>query len=62
MVYCDSQSATDLTKNATYHNRTKYINVRYHLLRKMMGKKLMKVKKVHTNENPKDMLTKVVTR
>ena len=30
VVYCDSQSAIDLNKNATYHSKTKHIEVRYH--------------------------------
>ena len=29
VVFCDSQSAMDLSKNATYHSRTKHIDVRY---------------------------------
>ena len=30
VVYCGSQIAIDLSKNATYHSRTKHIEVRYH--------------------------------
>ena len=30
IVYCDSQSAIDLSKNSMYHTRTKYIDVKYH--------------------------------
>ena len=30
VVYCDSESSIDLNKNATYHSRTKHIEVRYH--------------------------------
>lgn len=33
VVYCDSQSAMDLSLNATYHSRTKHIDVRYHWIR-----------------------------
>ena len=33
VVYCDSQSAMDLSKNATYHSKTKHIEVRYHWIR-----------------------------
>ena len=29
VVYCNSQSAIDLSKNATYHSRTNHIEVRY---------------------------------
>ena len=30
VVHCDSQSALNLSRNAIYHSRTKYIDVRYH--------------------------------
>lgn len=33
VLNCDSQSALDLSKNATYHSQTKHIDVRYHWLR-----------------------------
>lgn len=32
VVHCDSQSAVFLSKNQTYHDRTKHINVRCHFL------------------------------
>ena len=38
MVHCDSQSAMNLSKNATYYARTKHIDVRYHWIRKIMKK------------------------
>ena len=62
VVFCDSQSAMDLSKNTLYHSRTKHIDVRYHWLRDVIGKELMKLKKIHTDFNPSDMMTKVVTR
>ena len=62
VVFCDSQSAMDLSKNTSYHSRTKHINVRYHWLRDVIGKELMKLKKIHTDFSPSDMMTKVVTR
>ena len=62
VVFCDSQSVMDLSKNTSYHSRTKHIDVRYHWLRDIIGKELMKLKKIHTDFNPSDMMTKVVTR
>ena len=62
VVFCDIQSAMDLSKNTSYHSRTKQIDVRYHWLRDVIGKELMKLKKIHTDFNPSDMMTKVVTR
>ena len=60
-VHCDSQSALDLSKNSMYHSRTKHIDIRYHWIREVMEQQLLKLVKVHTKENPADMLTKGVT-
>ena len=48
----------DLSRNATYHSRTKHINVRYHWIHKIIEKQLMKLVKIHTDKNPTDMMTK----
>ena len=61
-VHCDSQSALDLSKNSMYHSRTKHIDIRYHWIREVMDQQLLKLVKIHTKENPADMLTKVVSR
>ena len=61
VVFCDSESAMDLSKNTSYHSCTKPIDVGYHLLRDVIGKELMKLKKIHTDFNSSDMMTKVVT-
>jgi hypothetical protein len=61
IILCDSQSAIDLSKNSMYHSRTKHIDVRYHWLREAIDKDELKLSKVSTNDNPADMLTKVVT-
>ena len=58
VVYSDSQSAIHLTKNDAYHSRTKHISVKYHYVRDTVAAGDIVVKKVHTSENPADMLTK----
>ena len=62
MVYCDSQSAIDLSNNATYHSRTKHMEVIYHWIRDAIELKLFQLKKIHTSKNTTDMMTKVVLR
>ena len=62
VVHCDSQSAIDLSKNAMFHSRLKYIEVRYHWIRLVVEKRLMQLRKIHTEKNSADMLTKVVTK
>jgi hypothetical protein len=62
VIHCDSQSALDLSKNAMYHSRTKHNDVRYHWLRQEVEEQHFKLEKIHTDKNPADMMTKVVTR
>ena len=60
-LYCDSQSAIHLAKNATYHSRTKHIQRRYHWIRERVEEREFVLTKIHTAENGSDMLTKVLT-
>jgi hypothetical protein len=60
-LYCDSQSAIHLAKNAAYHSRTKHIQRRYHWIRERIEDKEFVLTKIHTDENGSDMLTKVLT-
>ena len=60
VIYCDSQSAIDLSKNTMYHARTKHIDVRCHWIREKIEDGSMQVMKIPFIENPSDMLTKVV--
>ena len=60
-MFCDSQSAIHLAKNQVYHARTKHIDVRYHFVREIIEEGGFLVQKIKTDDNPADMLTKVVT-
>ncbi|KAH9778820.1 Integrase catalytic domain-containing protein [Citrus sinensis] len=60
-VYCDSSSALHLCRNPAHHERTKHIDIKLHFIRNEVSKGAVKMSKVHTDENPADMLTKVVT-
>ena len=60
-VFCDSQRAIHLAKNQVYHARTKHIDVRYHFVREIIEEGRVLVQKIKTDDNPADMLTKVVT-
>lgn len=57
---CDSQSAIHFAKNQVDHARTKHIDVCYHFVWDVEDDDVSLLK-VHTNENPSNMLTKVVT-
>ena len=47
-----------LAKNPIFHAKTKHIEVKYHFIRYMLEDKLMKLVKVHTNDNRANLLTK----
>jgi transposase InsO family protein len=58
VLYCDSQSAIHLSKNSTFHSRSKHIDVRYHWIRDALDEKLIHIEKIHTDDNGSDMMTK----
>jgi len=58
VVFSDSQSATHLIKNDAYHSKTKHISIKCHFVRDTVAAGEIIVRKVHTSENPADMLTK----
>lgn len=43
-----------------YHERTKHIDVKFHFIRDIVEKKIVKVAKISTLKNPADALTKSV--
>ncbi|KAM3344821.1 hypothetical protein P3S68_024530 [Capsicum galapagoense] len=60
VVFSDSQSVIYITKNDAYHSKTKHIIVKYHYIRDTMTAGEIIVKKVHTLENPANILTKLL--
>jgi len=60
LLYCDSQSAIHLSKNSTFHSRSKHIDVRYHWIRDVLDEKLLQIEKIHTDDNGSDMMTKTL--
>ena len=57
-VYCDNQGAMLLSNNQVIHERTKHIDVRLHFVRDILAEGNIIVKKVATEENPTNMITK----
>ena len=58
ILHCDSQSAIMLAKNPMFHAKTKNVNVKYQFLHEVLHDKHMQLVKVHTDDNPTDLLIK----
>jgi hypothetical protein len=61
-LYCNSESVIHLLNNSSFHLKTKHIQLRYHFIRSVLEDGHLKLEKIHTSQNPIDMLTKGVTR
>lgn len=59
-IYCDSQSAIALSKNAVFHLQTKHIATKYHFIRDLIEVGEVQVLKIATANNPADIFTKVL--
>lgn len=57
-INCDNQSALALSKNPTFHDRTKHIDVKFHFVRQIVQEGAVSLAKINTSHNPADMLTK----
>jgi len=60
MLYCDNQSAIALTKDGTYHARTKHIDICYHFIRFSVENGSISLVYCPTEEMVADTLTKVL--
>ena len=58
MVFCDNQSVVHLTNDPMFHERTKHIDIRYHFVCDVISEGNVLVKKISTEANLADMLTK----
>ncbi|GJZ63280.1 retrovirus-related pol polyprotein from transposon TNT 1-94 [Tanacetum coccineum] len=61
-VLCDNKGAIDLSKNLVLHSRTKHIEIRHHFLRDNVQKGNISIKKVASEDNIADVLTKPLKR
>lgn len=57
-LFNDNKSALYLTANATYHKRSKHIDVRHHFVRDAILNNQIKASYLNTGEMPADILTK----
>ncbi len=60
-LFGDNQGSLDLVDNPVHHSRSKHIDVKFHYVRTAQENGLVKVLKVHTDDNRADIFTKTTT-
>lgn len=58
VLHYDSQSAIYLNKNASFHLRSKHIDIRYHQIHETLEVKSFQIEKIYTNKNRLEMMSK----
>ena len=59
-IKCDCQSEIHMSKNSSYHEQTKHIDVRLHFVRGVIKHGEVQVLKVLTDYKATDMITKTL--
>jgi hypothetical protein len=59
-VFMDNKSAIALANNPVFHKRSKHIAIKYHWIRQMVGRHLVKLVHVASEMQLADMLTKAL--
>ncbi|GJW79633.1 putative ribonuclease H-like domain-containing protein [Tanacetum coccineum] len=57
-IFIDNESTICIVKNPVFHSKTKHIEIRHHFIRDSNEKKLIRMIKIHTDQNVADLLTK----
>jgi phosphopantetheinyl transferase (holo-ACP synthase) len=61
-IYSDNNGAIQLAKNPAYHERSKHINVRYHLIRQKLADNTISIHYIPTKDQKADGLTKPLSK
>ncbi|XP_021984649.1 uncharacterized mitochondrial protein AtMg00810-like [Helianthus annuus] len=56
-IYVDNKAAIDITKNPVQHLKTKHIEIRHHFIRDCHEKRLIRIEKIHTDDQKAYILT-----
>jgi len=60
-IYCDNKASIAMTKNPSFHSRTKHINVHFHFIHHLVVKEEIILKHCRTHKQLADILTKSLT-
>jgi hypothetical protein len=62
VIHCDNQSCVKLSENPVFHDRSKYIKIKYHYIRDMVQRKAIHVQYLSTHDQVADVFTKPLAR
>jgi len=62
IIFCDNQAAISISKQGSFHGRTKHIELRFHWLRDQVEAKKLELEYVSTEDNVADLMTKAVPK
>ncbi|KAJ0700134.1 putative RNA-directed DNA polymerase [Helianthus annuus] len=57
-ILVDNEAAINITKNPVHHAKSKHIEIRHHFIRDCFEKKLIRIEKIHTDNQKADLHTK----
>ena len=61
-IYCDNQSCVKFSENLMFHDKSKHIEIKYHYIRDMVQREVVKLQYVAMDEQIVDVLTKPLSR
>ncbi|WVZ88096.1 hypothetical protein U9M48_034649 [Paspalum notatum var. saurae] len=61
-IHIDNQSTIQLCKNPVFHGQSKHIETRFHFIRDCVESGQFTLRKIHTDDQLTDILTKVLGR
>ena len=61
-LFCDNQGAIRLSKDSTFHGRTKHIDIHFHFIRQTVSQDHIKLQYCPTNDMIADIFTKPLAR
>jgi hypothetical protein len=61
-LHCDNQGAIVLSKDSTFHMRTKHIDTHFHFVREIVNNNILSIPYISTDEMITNIFTKALAR